>query len=186
MPWVRGFQPVKSSYMRFIALVLTLVLILACSIILAQSAPNSSPQPQPKIVTVPLALDHNRVVINVEMSLPDGSTHRVRAWVDNGNPELCLSRRVALLLGLAITCSDKQCAAPPPSAITIGGMNVSLAVVHEARIPLKPVAAAAVMASGMNAEITIPSTILRNYDVLIDFPAHEFTIGQPGSLKFKG
>jgi hypothetical protein len=42
------------------------------------------------------------------------------------------------------------------------------------------------MAAGMNAEISIPSTVLRNYDVLIDFPGHEFTIGQPGSVKFKG
>ena len=90
------------------------------------------------------------------------------------------------MLGLAITCGDKQCAAPPPDAITIGGMKISLAAVHEAKIPLKSVAAAAVIASGLNAEINIPSTVLRNYEVLIDFPGHEFTIGQPGSLKFKG
>ncbi len=42
------------------------------------------------------------------------------------------------------------------------------------------------IAPGMNAEINIPSTVLRNYDVLINFPDHEFTIAQPGSLKFKG
>jgi hypothetical protein len=168
--------------MRFTALFLTLT----CSTILAQNAPNSSSQPQPKIVTVPLALDHNRVVINADIALPDGSSQRVRAWVDNGNPELNISRRVAMLLGLAITCGDKQCAAPPPDAITIGGMKISLAPLHEAKIPLKSVAAAAVIASGLNAEINIPSTVLRNYDVLIDFPGHALTIGQPGSLKFKG
>jgi hypothetical protein len=42
------------------------------------------------------------------------------------------------------------------------------------------------MASGMTVEINIPSTILRNYDVLIDFPDHEFTMGPPGSVKFRG
>src|SRR5258708_3691323 len=168
--------------MRFTALFLTLT----CSIVLAQDAANSSSQPQPKIVTVPLALDHNRIVINADVALPNSSTQRVRAWVDNGNPDLYISRRVAMLLGLAITCGDKQCAAPPPDAITIGGMKISLAAVHEAKIPLKSVAAAAVIASGLNAEINIPSTVLRNYDVLIDFPGHEFSIGQPGSLKFKG
>src|SRR5262249_13037782 len=55
-----------------------------------------------------------------------------------------------------------------------------------ASIPLKPVNAAGVMEPGMAAEINIPSTVLRNYDVLIDFPARRFTIGQPGTLKFRG
>ncbi|MGA9307203.1 MAG: hypothetical protein WBW31_17495, partial [Candidatus Sulfotelmatobacter sp.] len=42
------------------------------------------------------------------------------------------------------------------------------------------------IAPGLEAEINIPSTILRNYDVLIDFPGHQFTIAEPGSLKFNG
>jgi len=133
-----------------------------------------------------LAVDHNRVVINADISLADGSTQRIRAWVDNGDPELNISRRVAMLLGLAITCGDKECTAPPPSAVTIGGMKIALTQIKEAKIPLKPVAAAAVMAPGMNAEMNIPSTVLRNYDVLIDFPGRELTIGQPGSVRFKG
>jgi hypothetical protein len=42
------------------------------------------------------------------------------------------------------------------------------------------------MVPGMSAEIKIPSSILRNYDVLINFPDREFSIGLPGSLDFKG
>ena len=42
------------------------------------------------------------------------------------------------------------------------------------------------IAPGLEAEINIPSTMLRNYDVLIDFPDHRFTIAEPGSLKFNG
>jgi len=42
------------------------------------------------------------------------------------------------------------------------------------------------MVPGMSAEIKIPSSVLRNYDVLVDFPDREFSIGQPGSLNFKG
>ena len=59
--------------MRFTALFLFLILTLSCGIVLAQEAPNSSSQPQPKIVTVPLALDHNRIVINADIPLPNGS-----------------------------------------------------------------------------------------------------------------
>ena len=153
--------------------------VLSAGLAGGQSAP-------PKPVTVPLILDHDRVVIEVGLPLPDGSTQRVRAWVDNGNPEFYLSRRAATLMGLAVSCEDKECSASPPHEITISGMKIPLAGIKEAKIPLKAVSAAGVMASGMNAEINIPSTILRNYDVLISFPDHEFTIGPPGSVKFKG
>jgi hypothetical protein len=144
-------------------------------------AQNSS-----NFATVPLTLDHNRVVIDVDIPLPDGSTQRIRGWVDNGNPDLYLSRRLASLMGLAVTCDDKTCSAPPPREITIGGMKIPLAGAKEAKIPLKPVNAASVIAPGMSAEINIPSTILRNYDVLISFPDRRFTIAPAGTLKFNG
>jgi hypothetical protein len=131
-------------------------------------------------------IDHNRAVIEVGLPLSDGSIQRVRAWVDNGNPDLYLSRHAARLMGLAVACGDTECSAPPPPEITIAGMKTPLTGIREVKIPLKPVAAAAVMAPGMKAEVNIPSTILRNYDVLIDFPGHEFTIGPPGSVKFRG
>jgi hypothetical protein len=140
----------------------------------------------PKSVTVPITLDHNRVIINVDLTLPNGATERIRGWVDNGNPDLMLSRRVASLLGLNVTCDDKTCSAPPPPEIAIGGMKIPLAALKSATIPLKPVAAAAVMAAGMTAEINIPSTILRNYDVLINLPGHELTLALPDTLKFNG
>jgi hypothetical protein len=146
----------------------------------------SLPNSESKSVSVPAILDHNRVVIDVDLPLPDGSTQRVRAWVDNGNPDLYLSRRLATQLGLIVTCGEHECSAPPPREIMIGGMKISLAAVKEAKIPLKPVAAAAVLFAGMSAEINIPSTVLRNFDVLINFPGHELTLAPPGTLKFNG
>src|SRR5271157_313063 len=153
---------------------------------LAQSGPRLTSQAETKTVTVPLTLSHDRLIIDVGLSLPDGSTRHVAAWVDNGNPDLCMSRRLATLLGLAVNCDEKSCSAPPPPEITIGSMKIPLTAVKEVKIPLKPVAGAAVMFPGMPAEINIPSTILRNYDVLIDFPGHQFSIAQPGGLKFNG
>jgi hypothetical protein len=147
---------------------------------------QSAPNPDSKSVIVPITLDHNRVVIDVELPLPDSTTQHVRGWVDNGSPDLYLSRRLATLLGLNITCGEHECSAPPPREIGIGGMKISLASVKEAKIPLKPVAAAAVPFAGMSAEINIPSTILRNYDVLINFPGHELTLAPPGTLTFNG
>src|SRR5271165_2496719 len=123
-----------------------LVVLILTSACLAQ---NSS-----KSAAIPITLDHNRVIIDVDIPLPDGSTTRIRGWVDNGNPDLYLSRRVATLMGLAVTCDDKACSAPPPREIAIGGMKIPLAAVKQAKIQLRPVNAASVIAPGMSAEIS--------------------------------
>ena len=165
------------AFLRFLS-----VFALLCGLAFAKQ----KPAPAGKFVTVPAVIDHNRVIINADLSLPDGSTQTIRAWVDNGNPDLYLSRRVATLLGLNVTCGDKECTAPPPKAISVGSMTIPLADVKETKIPLRPVDAASVLALGMNAEINLPSTVLRHYDVLVDFPGHKFTIGAPGSIHFEG
>jgi hypothetical protein len=157
------------------------VWLLLCGLGAGQDKPTPS-----EAVTVPAAIDHNRVVINADVALPDGSTQRIRAWVDNGNPDLNLSRRLATVLGLAVSCNDHECSSPPPKAMTVGGLTIPLDGVKEAKIPLKPVNAASVMAPGMGVEINLPSSILRHYDVLIDFPGHKFSIGAPGTIHFRG
>jgi hypothetical protein len=146
------------------------------------SAQKTPPTP----LTVPAIIDHNRVVIEVELPLPDGSTERVHAWVDNGNPELNMSHRLATLLGLAVTCGNEECSSSPPHELIIAGRHVLLTGVKKVAIPLKSPAAASVMAPGLNAEINIPSSVLRQYDVLIDFPERRFTIGPPGTIHFLG
>jgi hypothetical protein len=168
--------------MRFYAAACTFVLL--CNFSWAQEKPAA--QPERKSVTVPAVIDHSRVVIDVDVALPDGSAQRVHAWVDNGDPELNLSRHLATLLGLSVTCDEHECSSPPPKEISVGGLAISLAEVKLAKIPLKPVSAASVVAAGMNVEVNLPSTILRHYDVLIDFPGHKFSIGAPGTIQFRG
>lgn len=160
------------------------VLFVLSGFIRAQDKPAVSSEPNS--VTVPAGIDHNRVVINADLALPNGSTERVRAWVDNGNPDLYLSRRLAMLLGLAVSCNDHECSSPPPRDMNVGGMKIDLTGIKQVKIPLKPVDAASVLAAGMNVEINLPSSILRHYDVLIDFPGRKFSIGAPGTIHFRG
>jgi len=155
------------------------------SLISAQE--KAAPQNNPTSVTVPMTIDHNRVVINADVPLPDGSTQRVRAWVDNGNPDLYMSQRVATLMGLTVSCDGQICSgrANPQVvalAILVGGMKISLPVTKEVKVP----AGRAAIAAGMDAEINLPSTVLRHYDVLIDFPGHNFSIGASGTIHFRG
>jgi hypothetical protein len=137
-----------------------------------------------------MALDQGRVVVDVDLPLPDGSTERVRGWVDNGNPDLTMNRRVASLLGLNVVCNGQICSGTPKSPdvaleIAIGGMKIVLSQVGEKTKEIR-IAATPALAPGMSAEMNIPSTVLRNYDVLFNFPDREFTIGLPGLLKFNG
>jgi len=180
-------QPVLTGYnlsMRFAASLPVLILYAAA---LAQNAPKLGSQPEPKIATVPITLSHNRVIIDVVVSFPDGTTQRVHAWIDNGNPELYLSRRLAALTG-SVSCDGQLCIGTAPVSINIGGMAIALgagtpgAGIKEAKVP----AGGAPIAPGLDVEINVPSTVLRSYDVLVDFPDHKLTIAQPGSLKFNG
>jgi hypothetical protein len=162
-------------------------ILILTTIALAQNPAPSASAANAKFVTVPITLDHNRVVIDVDVPLTDGSTKRVHAWVDNGDPEQWMSSRVSTWLGFSVKCDGQVCSAKSPTPmvsleILIGGMKVFLSAAGEIKVP----AAAPTVAPGMNADINIPSTVLRNYDVLINFPGHELTIGQPGSLKFQG
>lgn len=68
----------------------------------------------------------------------------------------------------------------------MSGMAIPLNHVKEAKIPLRPVNAAAVLAPGMAAEINLPASVLRGYDVLIDFTERRFSIGAPGTIRFRG
>jgi hypothetical protein len=167
--------------MRFKSGWLVLVFLLTTPL-LAQDTSRSAPT----TVTVPLALDQGRIVIDVDLPLPDDSTQRVRGWVDNGNPNLTMTQRIANLLGVKAVCTGQDCTAkpnPPAAAleVLIGGLKVSLPSTGDTKILATPS-----LAPGMSAEINLPSTALRNYDVLINFPDHEFTIALPGRLKFNG
>jgi hypothetical protein len=138
---------------------------------------------KPNSVTVPITLDHNRIVIDVYLPLPDGTSKRVRAWVDTGSSEMTTSQRVGELFG-PVNCDGQTCTTSLPRELTIGGMKISLAGVQSAHAPAG--VPKDVMVPGMSPEINLPSTILHNYDLVFDYANRQFTIGGPGSVKFQG
>jgi hypothetical protein len=160
------------------SLLFAIILGISCA---AQTASQSA--------TLPVTLDHNRIIIDVNLPLPDGTQKRVRAWVDNGNADLWLDEHVAKLMALQPTPDSKETEAlgvkvrtvRAPREIVIGGMKISLAESKEA----KSIAAESI-APGSSAEINLPSTVLRNYDLIMDYADRELTIAAPGQAKFTG
>jgi hypothetical protein len=137
----------------------------------------------PKSVTVPVTLDHNRIIIDVYLPLPDGTSKRVRAWVDTGNSEMMMSQRMAALFG-PVSCDAQACTATPPREVLIGGMKISLSGVQSANAPAG--VPNDVMVPGMSPEINLPATVLHNYDVVFDYANRQFTLGEPGAVMFRG
>ncbi len=136
-----------------------------------------------KSVTVPITLDHNRIVIDVYLPLPDGNTKRVRGLVDTAATEMTASQRVGELFG-PNKCDAQTCETALPPEIQIGGMKISLERMQTAHAPTG--VPKDVMVAGMSPEIILPAAILRNYDVVVDYATRQFTIGAPGSIKFQG
>jgi hypothetical protein len=136
--------------------------------------------------TVPITLDHDRIIIDVRFPMPDGSKKRVRAWVDNGNPEMWITGDLAKTLSLPAigehAKGSKVQPVQPPKDIIIGGLTIHPDDVKEAK--------AAVgfdsVAPGSSAEITIPSIVLRHYDVQVDYLNRELTLAAPETMRFDG
>jgi hypothetical protein len=182
--WFLDIRPLCVSVVsqrRILAMksfVVAIILVISCA---AQTAPQYA--------TVPVTLDHNRIILDVMLPLPDGTQKRIRGWVDNGNTELWLDERVAKLMALQPTPDSKEIemlgakvrTVQAPREIIVGGIKVSLADAKAAQS-----IAAESIAPGSSAEINLPSTVLRNYDLIMDYVDRELTIAAPGQAKFTG
>jgi hypothetical protein len=137
-------------------------------------------------VTVPFTLDHNRMLIEAEIQRRDGSWRTARLWVDSGNPDLFMSEELARDLGVDLSQAiDQERAAQleiePPAGVRIGGMPISFAGVTT-QVMFQP----GWLFSTMDNDGNLPSTVLKQYHVVFDYPAGELTIAEPGRLQPRG
>jgi hypothetical protein len=137
--------------------------------------------------TVPFILDHNRMLVEAEIQRTDGSWRRVRLWVDTGNPTFNMSEGLALDLGLDLPAHDNanagnsnpEISAPP--SIRIGGMTLNLEGV-KSKVMLQPFW----LFTNMHNDANLPSTVLKHYQVVFDYPGRKLTLAIPGSLAHQG
>jgi hypothetical protein len=165
----------------------------ASAVFLAFSAASGAQKPSatqapPGSVTVPATIDHNRVFIDVDIPTSNGTTERVRAWIDTANPDLFVSARVAQAVSPTSACEGQFCTITAPPKVFAGDFEISFDGVKTAGFPIGSAAGSGrtTVIPGVKAEINLPSTVLRHYDVLIDFPDRKVTIGTPGSIHFNG
>jgi len=136
--------------------------------------------------SVPMILDHNRMLVQAEFQQKDGDRLEARLWVDTGNPDFFMSEAFARKLGIDLTQSkDKivngQLEVQPPAGVRIGGMPLNFEGV-KSYVMFGPVW----LFSAMHNDANLPSTVLKRYQVIYDYPKRELTLAEPGSLKPRG
>jgi hypothetical protein len=136
---------------------------------------------QPKAVTVPFILDHNRMLVEAEVQRPDGTWRKALLWVDTGNPAFLLSGELASELGITAPAAGQTTRPEAALKIRVGGM-----VLRCDTIEITVGTALSWLFRTMHNDGNIPSTLLRNYHVVFDYPARQITLAEPGTIKPRG
>jgi hypothetical protein len=139
-----------------------------------------------KIITVSFTSDHNRMLVNGEVRRQDNSRRKVRLWVDTGNPDLFLSPELAKDIGIALPPDSLIpdhgfIEVSPPTSLYIGGMRL-----NTDSVTCYVVMKRHFFFTATHCDMNLPSTILKKYDVMFDYPGRKMTLGVPGEIHFHG
>ncbi|MDD5563771.1 MAG: PDZ domain-containing protein [Thermoanaerobaculaceae bacterium] len=164
--------------------------LIAGSVLVAgpsRAAGSDRRPPDPaRSVTVPFALDHNRMIVDVEFVRRDGTIRAAHAWVDTGNPVLFLAETLARDLGLNLPGAgtgggpDAGTVPAPAPPMRLGGVSLATDGVTT-RIRPGP----RVM-PGVPAEANLPASALRHGRVVFDYPARRLTYATAGARRPRG
>jgi hypothetical protein len=137
-------------------------------------------------VTVPMTLDHNRMLVDAEIQRRDGSWRTVRLWVDTGNPEFFISEALARDLGIDLADAGEKAQGgalevPPPAGVRMAGLALDFQGVTS-KVLFQP----RWLFDTMHNDANLPSTVLQRYQVVFDYPGSSLTLARPGSLKPQG
>jgi hypothetical protein len=150
-------------------------------ILLAMGGFNAVLHAQERSVTVPFILDHNRMIVEAQFQRSDGSWCKAKLWVDTGNPEFFISEEFARELGITIVPGQTKQEIPAPAKVTIGGMAINFG-----GVPSSVEMRNTWIFNAIHNDGNIPSTVLKNYHIIFDYPLKQLTIAEPGILKPRG
>ncbi len=138
------------------------------------------------MVTVPIKLDHNRMLVDAEIQKQDGVWRKVLLWIDTGNPDFFISESLANDLGIDLSKASEQTRdgaleVPTPSNIRINGMILNFKGA-KSKVIFNP----RWLFTAMHIDANLPSRVLQEYQVVFDYPKRTLTLAKPGSLDHFG
>lgn len=129
----------------------------------------------------------NRVFVKLRLIRPDGTSRSAIFWVDSGGDTLLLGKQLASDLALKamgkvsggnmgnnfqpVTKPEMYIASMP---LDLRGVTVAANTDSDEILP------------GLKAEGFFPATLLKQYDVVFDYPSRQFTLAEPGVLQHRG
>lgn len=137
-------------------------------------------------LTVPMQLELDRPYIEVMLTGPNGHRVEAHAYVDTGGGALIFSAGLAKSLGLKANGKslheEGQTLIPTATpALDIGGRQIELVDAHALIDASEPRTL-----GRTDAEMMLPGRFLLRYVVTFDYPAHAFTLADPGAFKPDG
>jgi hypothetical protein len=140
----------------------------------------------PRTATLPFVLDHNRMIVELQLVRPDGTLRSAQAWVDTGNQHLLVCKQLAQELGLeAAGTGEEGTQVAQVWATTTPGMRLGGLSLDTAGIRTKILPGASVL-PGVPAEVNLPSSALLHDRFVLDYPARRLTVARPGLSKPRG
>src|SRR6516164_11023753 len=126
--------------------------------------------------TVPFIFDDNRIFAEVEFVRPDGTPRKTIAFVDVGTPQLVLEQSLGKELRIE---------------------NAKQAVLHIGELEIDVPASDIQTDTGLGmtgpngkrnrkVEAVLPGSVMKNYQVVLDYAKRTLTIAKPDALKLKG
>ncbi len=135
-------------------------------------------------VTVPLILEGNVPIVELEFSSANG-IRKARFLVDTGGGALMLGSKLMADIGAKATgpVSKGNLRVVPLESVRVklGGMALDLTGVQTVGTPGRRGPSARNDAEGL-----IPGRLLRNYEVIFDYPARRFTLAKRGATEPRG
>jgi hypothetical protein len=123
-----------------------------------------------RIVSVPLIVDHGRLLVDGEIRLPDGSWRSLRLWIDSGTGDFIVSDDLASALGSSLS----RRGGGPFLALRVGGVDLDLSGVRSASAN-----SPSWLFRATGADANLPATILMKYRATFDFPDRTLSL-EPG------
>ena len=126
--------------------------------------------------TISFIFDDNRIFAEVEFARPDGTPRKAIAFVDIGTPQLVLEQSLGKELGIE---NAKQ------AVLRIGDLEID--------VPASDVQ----MDTGLGVtgpdgkrtlkvEAVLPGSVMKNYQVVLDYAKHSLTMAKPDTIKPTG
>jgi len=139
--------------------------------------------------TVAMEVRDNRVFIPLTVVGANGKSKVVLFWVDSGGDMVAFGGPLARDLGLEASGASFVGMGETPShpvtkpRLSIAGMDIDLAHVSVSAAENQK---SRDVFAGIEAEGFLPATVLKNYDVIFDYPGRTFTMARSGTIVHRG